>query len=248
MNKGRFIELLNLYLDGELDPASERELIEAMNQRAEYKRIYLQYCRLNKACAGLEVDGLLQRRGPTLRTAAYAMGGLAAALAFLVLAGQNALPLWRGHIAPTDAPGGLASASAEEKGKAPPGASEEAPRAAGARSFARSSLPVLAGPNASSFPVAREVLDVRAGRVEGVGRSKELEDAFGGAPGGFEAFERYGDFSSLSVFERDPFNAFDSPEEIEEAPPAASGGWRSELQLYEPSFSRVQAVSAAVNR
>ncbi len=53
MTHDRFIELLNLYVDGELPPAQAAELERAIAGDAERRRIYRQYCQMQKACSGL---------------------------------------------------------------------------------------------------------------------------------------------------------------------------------------------------
>ncbi|MFT3828295.1 MAG: zf-HC2 domain-containing protein [Opitutaceae bacterium] len=53
MTHDQFIELLNLYVDGELPPARAAELERAIATDAERRRIYRQYCQMQNACAGL---------------------------------------------------------------------------------------------------------------------------------------------------------------------------------------------------
>lgn len=53
MTHETFIELLNLYLDGELPPARAAELERTIADNVEYRRIYRQYCQMQQACAGL---------------------------------------------------------------------------------------------------------------------------------------------------------------------------------------------------
>ncbi|HLP07532.1 MAG TPA: zf-HC2 domain-containing protein [Opitutaceae bacterium] len=53
MTHDQFIELLNLYVDGELPPAQAVELERAIAGDPERRRIYRQYCQMQKACAGL---------------------------------------------------------------------------------------------------------------------------------------------------------------------------------------------------
>lgn len=51
MNDRRFLELLNLYLDHELDPAEAAELEAEVMRNPARRRAYDQYCRLQRACS-----------------------------------------------------------------------------------------------------------------------------------------------------------------------------------------------------
>lgn len=53
MTHEKFIEQLNLYLDGELPPGESVELERAIAENIEYRRVYRQYCQMQQACAGL---------------------------------------------------------------------------------------------------------------------------------------------------------------------------------------------------
>jgi hypothetical protein len=48
MNRRKFIELLNLYIDGEIDPEDVSRLEEKISRDAEARRVYNQYCRLHR--------------------------------------------------------------------------------------------------------------------------------------------------------------------------------------------------------
>lgn len=50
MNDRRFIELLNLYLDHQIDPAEAGELESEVMRNPARRRIYDQYCRLQRGC------------------------------------------------------------------------------------------------------------------------------------------------------------------------------------------------------
>ncbi len=50
MKENRFIELLNLYVDQQLNPAEAAELEEEMQRNPARLRTYRQYCRMQKAC------------------------------------------------------------------------------------------------------------------------------------------------------------------------------------------------------
>lgn len=53
MNDRRFIELLNLYVDQELPEDAARQLENEIAQRPERRRVYSQYCRMQRACVRL---------------------------------------------------------------------------------------------------------------------------------------------------------------------------------------------------
>ncbi len=65
MNDRRFIELLNLYVDQELSDAEARELEQEIAQRPDRRRVYSQYCRMQRACVRL----LEQQAAPAPRLA-----------------------------------------------------------------------------------------------------------------------------------------------------------------------------------
>ena len=50
MNDRRFIELLNLYVDQQIDPSEAAELEAEVVRSPERRRTYNQYCRLQRAC------------------------------------------------------------------------------------------------------------------------------------------------------------------------------------------------------
>ena len=53
MNDSRFIELLNLYVDQQITAAEATELEAELQENAERRRTYHQYCRKQKACTQL---------------------------------------------------------------------------------------------------------------------------------------------------------------------------------------------------
>jgi hypothetical protein len=53
MKEPRFIELLNLYVDQQLSASEAAELESEIKQNPARRRIYQQYCRMQKACAQL---------------------------------------------------------------------------------------------------------------------------------------------------------------------------------------------------
>jgi hypothetical protein len=65
MNDRRFIELLNLYVDQELSPDEARELEQEITHHPDRRRIYSQYCRMQRACVRL----LEQQPAPAPRMA-----------------------------------------------------------------------------------------------------------------------------------------------------------------------------------
>ncbi len=53
MTHEKFIESLNLYLDGELPPTEAAALEREIAGNHEYRRVYRQYCQMQNACAEL---------------------------------------------------------------------------------------------------------------------------------------------------------------------------------------------------
>lgn len=51
MKESRYIELLNLYIDHRLTPAEAAELEAEVQSNPRRRKIYSQYCRIQKACA-----------------------------------------------------------------------------------------------------------------------------------------------------------------------------------------------------
>lgn len=93
MNKQRFIERLNLYLDQELPTDESEQLLAAIRENPEYHRIYLQYCQIFNASSQIRDVFAARRERVVWRQKAYAFGGMAAAVALLFLAAQNLSPL-----------------------------------------------------------------------------------------------------------------------------------------------------------
>lgn len=56
MKDSEFIELLNLYLDHEISAADAARLEAEVQDNADRRKIYLQYCRMQKACTMLAGD------------------------------------------------------------------------------------------------------------------------------------------------------------------------------------------------
>jgi hypothetical protein len=50
MKESRFIELLNLYIDQQISPDDAALLEEAILQNPRRRQVYLQYCRMHRAC------------------------------------------------------------------------------------------------------------------------------------------------------------------------------------------------------
>jgi len=61
MSEREFIELLNLYLDHEIEAADAARLEAEVRSNPERRRTYLQYCRMQKACALLAEDFASER-------------------------------------------------------------------------------------------------------------------------------------------------------------------------------------------
>lgn len=80
MNDSEFIELLNLYLDHEITPADAARLEAEVRGNPERRRTYLEYCRMQKACALLAADFAADR--PAVRRESVAAGFSWAAAGF----------------------------------------------------------------------------------------------------------------------------------------------------------------------
>lgn len=94
MKKERFLELLNLYLDDELNPNEVESLFSAINDSDEYRCYYDEYCLMSQACSNLPADFPAKRTRLGVSQMVYAFGGMAAALALVFLGVQNTLPLF----------------------------------------------------------------------------------------------------------------------------------------------------------
>jgi len=53
MKETRFLELLNLYVDQEITPEEAQELEREINRNPDRRRVYGQYCRMQRACVSL---------------------------------------------------------------------------------------------------------------------------------------------------------------------------------------------------
>lgn len=91
MKDSKFIELLNLYVDHQISAEDAAQLEAEIQRSPERRRVYRQYCQMQKACATLAetfrtqapasgnlIEMPRSARSP-LRIATYAMGALAAA-------------------------------------------------------------------------------------------------------------------------------------------------------------------------
>ena len=109
MKNEKFIELLNLYLDGALPPAQAAELEREIQENPERRRIYRQYCQMQHACTLLSekfreeaAPAVLFRQGQVVAAsragraswwrpaAMVAAGAMAACFAFVLV--RTALP------------------------------------------------------------------------------------------------------------------------------------------------------------
>lgn len=114
MKDSKFIELLNLYVDHQIS-AGDAALLEAeIQKQPERRRIYRQYCQMQKACAVLAENFRTQAPATTkvvefprprrrLIAATYAMG-LAAAAACVALVMVNRQPADLRDAAPASTP------------------------------------------------------------------------------------------------------------------------------------------------
>lgn len=75
MNDKRFIELLNLYVDQELTEAEARALEQEIAQRPDRRRVYTQYCRMQRACVRLYEQQSVPAPRVASLAAAVAAGG-----------------------------------------------------------------------------------------------------------------------------------------------------------------------------
>ncbi|MBX7121570.1 MAG: hypothetical protein K1X42_05520 [Opitutaceae bacterium] len=105
MKESRYIELLNLYIDHRLTPAEAAELETEVQSSPRRRKIYLQYCRMQKACAlifdaershapktaavlsSFDADRRVTRSTPFWRWALVPAVGLAAAIALVAVVG-----------------------------------------------------------------------------------------------------------------------------------------------------------------
>jgi anti-sigma factor RsiW len=62
MKDQEFIELLNLYLDHEISATDARRVEAEIQTNAERRKVYLEYCRMQKAC-GVLADRFVPERG-----------------------------------------------------------------------------------------------------------------------------------------------------------------------------------------
>ena len=100
MNKEHFTELLNLYLDDEISSWDLSDLMEETRRNPERQKVFLDYCRIHKACSLLGDSVEARRSKRSFKQVAYAVGGLAAAFTLLGMAGRNLLPMLDGPTAP----------------------------------------------------------------------------------------------------------------------------------------------------
>jgi hypothetical protein len=105
MNDKKFMELLNLYLDREIDAADALKLEAEVASNRERRRVYDQYCRIQKACSMLTGGPAAEAAEPGGAVVAFPaapfwgqsklIGSLAAAACVLVIVGmrERAVPL-----------------------------------------------------------------------------------------------------------------------------------------------------------
>jgi anti-sigma factor RsiW len=121
MKQEKFIELLNLYVDGALAPDAAAELEREITSDPARHKIYRQYCQMQRACTvlaerfrddaapavhfrrGRVVRAELPRRTGWLRPVAWAASGAAAAC-FVFLAVRSQIPAGQSTVAAAMAP------------------------------------------------------------------------------------------------------------------------------------------------
>lgn len=81
MKEGEFLELLNLYLDHEIAPADAARLEAEIRANPARRRTYLQYCRMQKACAMLAADFAAERPAAASDSSRERIGWAAAGFA-----------------------------------------------------------------------------------------------------------------------------------------------------------------------
>jgi Predicted transmembrane transcriptional regulator (anti-sigma factor) len=97
MKDSKFIELLNLYVDHQISASDAAQLEAEIQRNPERRKIYREYCQMQKACAILAesfrpqtqtVGGKVvefPRRRPSWSVATYVMGAMAAAACVAVV-------------------------------------------------------------------------------------------------------------------------------------------------------------------
>lgn len=95
MTKERFLELVNLYLDNEIEEQETEVLFEAIESNDEFRRIYDDYSRITVACSMLSPAQVEVRTRRNFSQIVYAVGGLAAAFALVGLAVRNLEPIFQ---------------------------------------------------------------------------------------------------------------------------------------------------------
>jgi len=85
MNKSRFIEQLNLYLDNELSESEVEEFLAALRADPEKRRVYNQYRQIHSACGCLRRSSHRPRKSWVHRFSA--IGGIAAAFGLVAFGG-----------------------------------------------------------------------------------------------------------------------------------------------------------------
>jgi hypothetical protein len=107
MKDSKFIELVNLYIDHQITPADAALLEAEIQQKPERRRIYRQYCQMQKACVTLAEnfrsdaptgDKVIEMASAPRRMAAitYAMGVAAAAACVALVLVNRPVPGNRG--------------------------------------------------------------------------------------------------------------------------------------------------------
>ena len=127
MKESKFIELLNLYVDHQISPAESAELEAEVRSNTEHRRVYREYCQMQKACTEIAEnfrtqapagDPQVARRGHRRRATdgmPFAMGlvAIAASVALIVSLRSRLAerPIVAGPVAPAVAPAALVVAA-----------------------------------------------------------------------------------------------------------------------------------------
>jgi hypothetical protein len=126
MKETKFIELLNLYVDHQISPAEAEQLEAEVRSNAEHRRVYREYCQMQRGCTELAEnfraqapasDPQVARRGHRRRATdgmPFAMGLVAIAASVALIVGLRSRltdrPMVAAPVAPATAPAALVAA------------------------------------------------------------------------------------------------------------------------------------------
>jgi anti-sigma factor RsiW len=131
MKETKFIELLNLYVDHQISPAEAEQLETEVRSNPEHRRVYRDYCQMQKACTELAENFRTQapagnpqvaRQGHRRRAAGnlpYALGLVAVAASLALVVGLRSRfaerPMVAAPVAPAVAPATLAVSAPDSR-------------------------------------------------------------------------------------------------------------------------------------